>query len=99
MPKGKAYRASILVTIPTILIIPNLTLAIEQRLAEAAQADVRAAQTQGGAAAGVRHGHTIPQPELDIRQPAQRAVDLDVCVVAIVMCPLPCRCGTGPGLV
>lgn len=58
MPKRQTNRPSILITLATILIIPQLALAVEEGCAEAADANIRASHAPGGATCGIRDGET-----------------------------------------
>lgn len=81
MPQRQTDRPSVLITLATVLIVPQLTLAIEESRAEAAHTDIRASHTPGRAATGIRDRKATAQPILDVGRPAHRAVDLDVDVV------------------
>lgn len=81
VPQSQTDRPSVLVALATVLIVPQLALAIEQGRAEAAHANIRASYTPGRASTGIRDRKTTAQPVLDISRPAQRAVDLDIDVV------------------
>lgn len=77
LPQRQTNRPTVLVPLVPVLVVPQLALPVKQRLAEAEEREVAAAEHPGGAAARVDDADAAAQPVLDVAGPAQRPVDLD----------------------